>query len=109
MVIIKNNVITITRGDTLETPVDIELESGKDFYPSNGDRIRFALKKRYSDSKPIIIKSIDGENLILRLDAEETKALSPGRYVYDIELTTAEGYVDTFIDRGEFYVTEEVY
>lgn len=109
MVIIKNNVITITRGDTLETPVAIELESGKDFYPSNGDRIRFALKKRYSDPKPIIIKNIDGENLILRLDAEETKILSPGRYVYDIELTTAEGYVDTFIDRGEFYVTEEVY
>ena len=97
MVVIKNNVITITRGDTLETPVAIELESGKDFYPSNGDRIRFALKKRYSDPKPIIIKNIDGENLILRLDAEETKILSPGRYVYQqrdmlIHLLSAENF-----------------
>ena len=109
MVNIKNNVITITRGDTLETKVSVEFESGEDFVPDSGDKIRFALKKRYSDSKPIIVKSIDGESLILRLDAEETKTLSPGRYVYDIELTTAEGYVDTFIDRGTVYVTEEVY
>lgn len=109
MVNIKNNVITITRGDTLETKVSTELESGEDFVPGSGDKIRFALKKRYSDPNPIIIKNIDVKDLILRLDAEDTKILSPGRYVYDVELTTAEGYVDTFIDRGGFVVTEEVY
>ena len=109
MVNIRNNVVAITRGDTLETTVSIEFGSGKDFIPSDGDKIRFALKKRYNDAKPIIIKNIDGDDLILRLDAEDTKILSPGRYVYDIELTTAEGHVDTFIDRGELYVTEEVY
>lgn len=111
MVKIEDNTIKITRGDTLETEIRIEQESGKDFVPSEGDKIRFALKSAYSDITPIIIKDIDNETLILRLDAEETKKLPARRkpYVYDIELTTAEGYVDTFIERGEFYVTEEVY
>ena len=29
-------------------------------------------------------------------------------YVYDIEITMADGTVDTFIDRAKFIVTEEV-
>lgn len=110
MVKIEDNTIKITRGDTLETPIDIELVSGKDYVPAAGDKIRFALKSAYSDITPIIIKDINTDDMILRLDAEETKKLPARRkpYVYDVQLTTPDGWVDTFIACANLYVTEEV-
>ena len=110
MVKIENNVITITRGDTLETRVLIELGSRHDYVPAAGDKIRFALKAAYADDEPIIVKEIPNDTLILRLEASETKLLMARKkpYVYDIQLTTPGGFVVTFIDRGSFYVTEEV-
>ena len=111
MVSIEDNTITITRGDTLETEIRIEVESGRDYVPAVGDKIRFALKSAYSDVAPIIVKDIDPNDMILHLDAEDTKQLPARRkpYVYDVQLTTPDGWVDTFIACAEFYVTEEVY
>ena len=109
MVKIKNNKISITRGDTLETTVAIKTGTGEDYVPLDGDQVRFALKRHYSDKTPLIIKTIPCDTFVLRLEAEETKRLKVGDYVYDIELTTSDGYVDTFIDRAVFEVTEEVY
>lgn len=109
MVKIKNNKITITRGDTLDTTIAIKTSGGEDYVPMEGDQIRFALKKKYSDETPLIIKNIPCDTLVLRVEASETKLLDVGSYVYDIELTTSDGYVDTFIDKQTLVVTEEVY
>ena len=38
MVKIKNNKITITRGDTLETTLSIKMSSGEDYVPSELDQ-----------------------------------------------------------------------
>lgn len=105
MVKIENNTITITRGDTLETTIMITTSEGDAFVPSSGDMIRFALK----DKEPLIIKQIPNDTLVLRLESAETKQLQARRspYVYDVQLTTPDGTVDTFIS-GAFYVTEEV-
>lgn len=43
MVKIKNNKITITKGDTLETHLIIKMSSGEEYVPAEGDTIRFAL------------------------------------------------------------------
>lgn len=107
---VKKNTITITQGDTLVTTVEIEQENGEPYVPDPEDRIRFALKSDYSDAQPLIIKQIDNDTLELRLEATETKTLQAREkpYVYDIQMTYANGDVDTFIDRAKFYVTEEV-
>ena len=109
MVSIEDNTITITRGDTLETEVSVALSSGEPFVPAAGDKIRFALKSAYSDIEPAIIKEIPHDTMILRLEASETKKLPARRkpYVYDVEIETPDGTVNTFIV-GELYVTEEV-
>lgn len=109
MVTIENNTITITQGDTLETAVLISTSDGDEFTPSAGDVIRFALKGGYRDAEPLIVKQIPNDTLVLRLESEETKQLPARRrpYVYDVQLTTPDGTVDTFIS-GTLIVTEEV-
>ena len=110
MVEINDNVITIVRGDTLETPVRLFTKCGDEYIPAEEDRIRFALKSTYDEDSPVLVyKEIPNDTMILRLESWETKKLQARRkpYVYDVELTTADGYVDTFI-RSQLKVLEEV-
>lgn len=110
MVRINGTTITITRGDTLEVLVELFQPDGSVYPVQPGDRIRFALKQNYSDREPLLLKVIPHDTMCLRLESAETKLLQSGGvpYVYDIEITMADGTVDTFIDRAKFIVTEEV-
>lgn len=109
MISIDNTTITMTRGDTLNVQLTLSYDDGSEYTPQSGDKIRFALKKHYSDAECIIKKDIPTTSLMLRLESEETKQLEqPGRYIYDVQLTTADGTVDTFINKGKLLITEEV-
>ena len=110
MVTVVNNTITLVRGDTVEIPVTIRTRDGEKYIPSEGDVVRFALKDGYGDNVPVLIhKVIPNDSLILRLESCETKEIMAKKkpYVYDVELTTANGYVDTVV-RGIVYILEEV-
>jgi len=110
MVNINGTTITITRGDTLDALVEIIQSDGNPYPVQPDDVIRFALKQKYSDREPLLRKTIPHDSMNLRLESEETKLLKAGGlpYVYDIEITMADGTVDTFIERAKFVVTEEV-
>ena len=101
--------ITLTRGDTLKTKVGMTYKTGDVYTPSEGDSLRFALKKNYKDEEPLILKTIPIDTCILHLEPNDTKDMKFGSYVYDIEITFANGDVDTFIDKKEFVLTEEVH
>lgn len=110
MVTVNNNKITLVCGDTVEVPVTIRLRSGEEYVPTEGDVIRFAVKESYGANMPVIIyKKLDNEHPIIRIESCETGLLTPRRkpYVYDIEITMVNGYVDTVL-RGEIVVLEEV-
>ena len=110
MVSVVNNTITMVRGDTVEIPVTIRTRDGEKFIPSEGDVIRFALKDKYDDNTPVLIRKVlPNDTLILRLESCETKEIMARKkpYVYDVELTTANGYVDTVV-RGFVNILEEV-
>ena len=111
MVKISGTTITMTRGDTLEVPVIIKTADGEDYVPAAGDIIRFACKGRYRDPEPIIVREIPHDTMMLRLESSDTKLLAARRrpYVYDIELSTPDGTVTTFIDCTRMYITQEVY
>ena len=102
--------IKLTRGDSFYCTVGMKnKDDGTDYVPQEGDVVRFALKKRYQDATPLILKNIPTDTLMLYLEPNDTKEMAFGSYVYDIELTKANGDVDTFIWEAEFEITKEVH
>lgn len=105
---INGTAITLTRGDTFTANVGIKNADGTAYIPTSGDTVRFAMKKSYQDSLPVLEKNIPIETMQLTLKPGDTKPLSFGTYVYDIQLTTKDGIVCTFIPNGKINLTEEV-
>ena len=66
------------------------------------------MKKYYSSPTVLIEKVIPNDTLLLHLLPTDTKELPTGKYVYDIELTNADGEVDTFIPEAKLILTPEV-
>lgn len=100
--------IILTRGDTFTATVSIIDANGNPYIPKEGDSIRFAMKQSYEDAKPSLVKSVPIDTMKLVLKPEDTKDFPFGKYVYDIQLTTATGEVDTFITKASIKLTEEV-
>lgn len=106
--------IFLPRGDSFYAQIGIRRADESDYIPDEGDVIRFAVKKKYSDATPLILKTIPYDSLILHLEPEDTKALEFGRYVYDIEVTDTNGDVTTIIPEDPekeaiFNIGKEVY
>ena len=57
LVTINGTNISVTRGDTLDITIEILYPDGSQYTVREGDVIRFALKQRYSDAEPLILKS----------------------------------------------------
>ena len=108
---VKKTMITLTRGDTFKAQISITDPDGNPYIPQIGDSVRFAMKKDYDDpdAEVLIVKDIPTDSLVLTLDPEDTKDLPFGNYVYDIQLNTASGEIDTFITKATLVLTEEVY
>ena len=100
--------IMLTKGDTFKATVTMTKSDGSSYTPSAEDEVRFAMKKNYTDQTPAVLKVIPNDSLLLKLDPADTKNLEVGKYVYDIQITYANGDVDTFIDRASITLTEEV-
>ena len=102
--------IVLTRGDTFKTKIDIFTDKKRTnkYIPVEGDRMTFAVKKTYSDPKPVILKEIPIDTCVIHLTPEDTKRLpQPSEWVYEVEMTLNNGFVDTFL-KGRITLTEEV-
>ena len=107
--------ITMTRGDTAIIQVSMTRD-GEDYTPVDGDAVRFAAKhpkmtsgnKQYKDDDPVLVLDIPIDTMQLTIAPEDTKSLDFGEYVYDIQITFADGTVDTFIPTAAFVLTPEV-
>ena len=113
---ISGTTIRLTRGDSFYCTVGMS-RAGEPYLPQEGDKIRFALKRdrltpgnaEYVDKRPLILKTIPNDTLILHIAPEDTKGLDFGQYAYDIEITFANGDVDTFIKAAPFILEREVH
>ena len=106
---VSGTTITLTRGDSFMADISITDQDGNPYIPVEGDAIRFAMKASYKDGQPLLVKNIPIDTMKLTLDPLDTKELDFGKYVYDLELTKANGAVDTFITKAVIRITEEVH
>lgn len=106
---VSGTTIVLTRGDTFKAKISINDSSGQPYIPVPGDTIRFAMKVNYEDVRPLLVIDIPIDTMLLILKPEDTKELAFGKYVYDIQITKANGDVDTFISKAQLKLTEEVY
>lgn len=105
---VNRNTIYLTRGDTFKAHLTITYPDGSEYIPKEGDSIRFALKEDVDDEECLIYREIPIDTMLLIIFPEDTKQLEFGTYVYDIQLTKANGDVDTFITASKFKITAEV-
>ena len=110
VIIDESNIIKMTRGDTLKATLSIKDKNGNPYTPNKNDRIRFAVKEHYDDANVLIYKDIPYNTLVLTVNPEDTKQLKQNnhKYVYDIQITQADGTVDTIIPTRYLIITNEV-
>lgn len=105
----KDNTIHLTRGDTARLTIGraVNVITGKDYVFTAEDELTLTVKKTVMDTSPAVqIRAPGGEALHIR--PENTKTLAFGKYVYDVQLTTAEGDVYTVIPPATFEILKEV-
>lgn len=98
--------ISIIRGDSAIFEITIVDEEKNIYTPTESDTITFTVKEN-TRSKPVVIQKpvIDGKVVI---NPEDTNGLRYGKYVYDVQLVTGDGWVDTIIPPHSFTVMGEV-
>lgn len=106
-----NNNIVMTRGDTFVRKINL-VKNGEPYTPSESDVIRFAMSRTYKGKtgyKLLVEKVIDNDTLLWVIDSSDTANLDYGKYVYDLQITYGStGYVETFAEKKNITLTEEV-
>lgn len=107
LIVSKYGEINLTRGDTARLTVDITDSEGRAYEVKEDDILTLTVKKNYEDTEPLIQKKVTGSNLF-HIEPGETKGLAFGKYMYDVQLTTADGDNYTVVADSVFNITREV-
>lgn len=103
--------MTMTRGDSEVITIECFLEDGTKMPFLEGDIVYFTVKETIHDEEKVLQKIIteftDGK-AIINIEPEDTKSLLFKTYVYDVQLTRAEGTVTTVIPPSNFTIGGEV-
>lgn len=104
MLTIKNNTITLTRGDTAR--IDLAISKDGEAYDYSPDTVVFSVKTSTTTPEYIFQKTVtDG---VIYIAPSDTENLPYGTYRYDVQVTTQSGDVCTVIPPSNFIVAPEV-
>ncbi len=106
MLVITDDEVILTRGDSADINVKITDANGDIYTLAEGDVIKFTLKKNCETSDIIIQKTL--VNSIISLQPADTEDLSYGTYYFDVQLTTAGADVYTVVSPHRFIIDKEV-
>lgn len=103
-----DSTIQLTRGDTARLSVSILNDlTNSEYIIGEKDTLRLTVKKSVNDVTPVFQKVVKGSNQFY-IEPSDTKDISFGRYLYDVELTTASEDVYTVIVPTTFEILKEV-
>lgn len=102
--------IRLVRGDS--DSITVQLSEGNEAKPLVvGDRVYFTVKKSPYESAKVLQKTItefvDGK-AIIPITHDDTKDMEFKSYVYDIQITFADGTVKTIVPPSQFEIMPEV-
>ena len=101
----KTNKILLTKGDNASFKVNIIEANGQIRQLFDDDTITLTVRKT-ADSDIAFTKT--AENGVINIFPTDTKSLTAGTYVYDIQLTTFGGNIYTIIPISYFEIEQEV-
>lgn len=93
MFTIKDNIIKLTRGDSGTFEILITDSDGQPYELQEGDVVDFTVKNFVIGEQPLIQK----QGTAVQLHWEDTKDLPFGNYLFDVQITFANGDRDTII------------
>ena len=103
-IIDKDNSIRMIQGDTGSIRLTLD-----NYKLSSGDKVTFAMTsnslKRLLIEKSITEFESDGTALII-LNGKDTVDVTPGSYLYEIQVITKDGRIDTVIPMTRFKIME---
>lgn len=105
----KDNTIHLTRGDTARIFLGTVVNevTGKEFDLSADDTVTLTVKKTVYDTTPVVQITVPS-GAAIHIKPEDTKELPFGKYLYDTQITTADGDVYTVIPPTTFEILKEV-
>ena len=105
----EDNTIHLTRGDTARFSIGriVNTVTNTNYTPTPEDTVTMTVKKTVLDAAPCVQLIVPGGE-VLHIKPEDTKAMVFGKYVYDVQLTTADGDVYTIIPPTPFDLLKEV-
>ena len=109
------NKITMVRGDTLIIAVDVLDENGAAYNPAADDEIIITVREWSDEGEIVLQKDQDDADVVvvaggwtIEIKPADTADWEYISYVYDIEVTLADGYKQTIIPYAPFVLTKEV-
>ena len=103
--------LSFTRGDTESITITIKDIDEVQIPLVNGDTVYFTVKTN-TDTTDIILQkvitSFTGGSAIIELTHADTKDLTVDSYVYDVQVTYADGTVTTIIKPSSLKIRSEV-
>jgi hypothetical protein len=107
-----DNKVYLTRGDTGSLTLNIKDEkTNLPYLLKDDDVLYFTVKKNINTNTKSFQKVITSFNegvAEIFITNADTKDLPFGEYVYDCQVTSADGSINTVIKPKPFYITEEV-
>lgn len=107
MVKIQGTTIYMTRGDTATINLSIKNDNKEEYELGEGDVVVFSVKKTLSDETYLIQKTFKDKEIVI--EHEDTRNLYFGEYLYDIQLTFADGKVSTIVTPSKLVLESEVH
>lgn len=101
----KTKTLSITKGDNAYIQVDVKTLEGDSYEIKSDDVITMTVRKNAKSDVAFQETAING---VISITPDDTNSLASGSYVYDVQLTTGLGIVQTIVPISAFYIEEEV-